>query len=126
MKKLLLTTLLFSACISGVSAQTSIPISPAIAKSTILDFRSSDYVPKYQECQSGTDMVRSIWNLYYTDISNQLTEWANEIKRTRPLTLEEINEFTQVKMIFLSEYSNPSNRTFAVCDAMMDTYNQNK
>jgi hypothetical protein len=125
MKKLI-TLFLFFTFISSVSAGTSIPISPTKAQTTILDFRSSNYVPKHQECQSGTDIVRSIWNLYYKDISNQLTEWANEIKRTRPLTIDEADEYTQVKMIFLSEYSRPSNRTFAICDAMTDIFNQNK
>lgn len=126
MKKLLLMTLLFSAYISGVSAQTNIPISPAEAKSIILDFRSSDYVPRYQECHSGTDIVRSIWDLYYKDASKQLTEWADEIKKTRPLTIDEMNDYTAVKMIFLSEYSTPSNRTFAICDTMMETFHKNK
>ncbi|GAB0174868.1 MAG: hypothetical protein HHAS10_07470 [Candidatus Altimarinota bacterium] len=125
MKKLI-TLFLFFTFISVVSAGTSIPIQPTKAKSIILDFRSSNYVPKYQECQSETDIVRSIGNLYYKDISNQLTEWANEIKRTRPLTIDEADEYTQIKMIFLSEYSRPSNRTFALCDEMMDTFNQNK
>lgn len=125
MKKLI-TLLLFFTFVSGVSAQSSIPISPEKAKLIILDFRSSDYVPKHPECSSGTDIVRSIWDLYYTDISKQLTEWANDIQRTRPLTTEEIDEYTQVKMIFLSEYSKPSNRTFALCDAMIDAFNQNK
>ena len=125
MKKLI-SLFLFFTFISGVSAQTNIPILPEEAKSIIIDFRSSDYIPRFPECQSGTDIVRSIWNLYYKDISNQLTEWANEIKRTRPLTIDEADEYTQVKMIFLSEYSTPSNRTFAICDAMMDTFNQNK
>jgi hypothetical protein len=125
MKKLI-SLFLFLTFISGVSAETSIPISPINAKSIIIDFRSSDYVPRFPECQSGIDIVRSIWNLYYTDISTQLTEWVNEIQKTRPLTVEEIDEYTQVKMIFLSEYSRPSNRTFALCDEMMDTFNQNK
>mgnify|MGYP006999886222 CR=1 FL=1 len=125
MKKLI-TLFLFFTFISGVSAQTNIPISPEEAKSIIIDFRSSDYVPKYQECQSETDIVRSIWDLYYERISSQLTEWVNEIQKTRPLTIEEIDEYTQVKIIFLSEYSTPSNRTFALCDTMMDTFNQNK
>lgn len=125
MKKLI-PLFLFFASISSVSAGTSIPISPAKAKSTVLDFRASNYVPKYQECQNGADIVRSIWDLYYADVSNQLTEWTNNIQKTRPLTTEEINEFTEVKMIFLSEYSTPSNRTFTICDAMMDTFNQNK
>ncbi len=125
MKKLI-TLFLFFTFISGVSAQISIPISPANAKSIILDFRSSNYIPRFQECHSGTDIVRTIWNLYYKDISNQLTEWTNEIQKTRPLTIDEADEYTQVKMIFLSEYSRPSNRTFAICDAMMDTFNQNK
>lgn len=125
MKKLL-SLFLFFTFVSSVSAQSNIPISPEEAKTTILDFRTSNYVPKYQECHSGTDIVRSIWDLYYQDISNQLTEWANEIKRTRPLTIDEADEYTQVKMIFLSEYSTPSNRTFALCDDIMDTFNQNK
>lgn len=59
MKKLLFL-FLFLTCISGASAQSSIPISPATAKSVILDFRTSNYVPKYQECQNGTDIVRGI------------------------------------------------------------------
>lgn len=125
MKKLI-SLFLFFTFILGVSAQTNIPISPEEAKSIIIDFRSSDYVPRFSECQSGTDIVRSIWDLYYTNISTQLTEWVNEIQKTRPLTIGEIDEYTQVKMIFLSEYSRPSNRTFAICDAMMDTFNQNK
>lgn len=125
MKKLI-TLLLFFTFVSSVSAQSSIPISPANAKSIIIDFRSSNYVPRFQECHSDTDIVRNIWNLYYKEISSQLTEWTNQIQKTRPLTDEEIDEYTQVKMIFLSEYSTPSNRTFAICDAMMDTFNQNK
>lgn len=125
MKKLI-TLFLFFTFVSSVSAGTIIPISPTKAKSIILDFRSSGYVPKYQECQSETDIVRTIWNLYYDDISSQLTEWTNQIQKIRPLTIEEIDEYTQVKMIFLSEYSRPSNRTFALCDEMMDTFNQNK
>lgn len=125
MKKLI-SLFLFFTFISGVSAQTSIPISPINAKLIIIDFRSSDYVPRFPECQSGTHIVRSIWDLYYTDISTQLTEWVNEIQKTRPLTVEEIDEYTQVKMIFLSEYSTPSNRTFSICDEMMNTYNENK
>jgi hypothetical protein len=59
MKKLI-PLFLFFASISSVSAGTNIPISPAKAKSTVLDFRASNYVPKYQECQNGTDIVRSI------------------------------------------------------------------
>lgn len=125
MKKLI-TLLLFFTFVSSVSAQSSIPISPANAKSIIIDFRNSNYVPRFQECHSDTDIVRNIWNLYYKEISSQLTEWTNQIQKTRPLTDEEIDEYTQVKMIFLSEYSTPSNRTFAICDAMMDTFNQNK
>jgi len=125
MKKLI-TLFLFFTFISGASAQSSIPISPANAQSTVIDFRSSNYVPRYQECHSGTDIIRDIWNLYYKDVSNRLTEWVNEIQKIRPLTDEEIDEYTQVKMIFLSEYSRPSNRTLAICDGMMDTFNQNK
>ena len=125
MKKMIFLFLFFT-FVSSVFAQTSIPISPIKAKSIILDFRSSDYVPKFQECRSATDIVRSIWDLYYTNISTQLTEWVDEIQKIRPLIIEEIDEYTQVKMIFLSEYSRPSNRTFALCDAMMDTFNQNK
>lgn len=125
MKKLILL-FLFLTCISSVSAQTSIPISPEEAKSIILDFRSSDYVPRFPECHSDTDIVRSIWDLYYERISSQLTKWASDIQKTRPLITEEIDDYTQAKMIFLSEYSKPSNRTFAICDAMMDTFNKNK
>jgi hypothetical protein len=59
MKKLI-SLFLFLTFISGVSAETSIPISPINAKSIIIDFRSSDYVPRFPECQSGIDIVRSI------------------------------------------------------------------
>ena len=59
MKKLI-PVFLFFACISSASAGTSIPISPAKAKAIILDVRSSNYVPEHTECQSGTDIVRSI------------------------------------------------------------------
>jgi hypothetical protein len=59
MKKLI-SLFLFFTFISGVSAQTNIPISPEEAKSIIIDFRSSDYVQQFPECHSGTDIVRSI------------------------------------------------------------------
>lgn len=59
MKKLTILILFFT-FVSGVSAQSHIPISPKEAKSIIIDFRGSNYTPRYQECHSDTDMVRSI------------------------------------------------------------------
>jgi hypothetical protein len=44
----------------------------------------------------------------YNYKSQQLTEWANAIEQTRPLTVEELNQFFEAKMILLSEYSAPS------------------
>jgi hypothetical protein len=64
--------------------------------------------------------------MYYEHKSKQLTEWITHIQQTRPLTLEELNQFTEVKMVLLSEYSVPSNRTFALCDEMMEIINKNK
>ena len=125
MKKLIPLFLSF-ACITSVSAQTSIPFSPTDTKQMIIDVRSTDYVPRYSECHSGTDIVQSISDIYYEHNSKQLTEWATYIQQTRPLRLEELNQFTEVKMILLSEYSTPSNRTFSLCDEIIDTFNTKK
>lgn len=105
MEKLISLLFLFT-FISGVSAQSTISV--------------------VSECHLGTDTVRAIWDMYYTYKSQQLTEWVSAIKQTRPLTLEEINQFFDTKMMLLSEYSMPSNKTLSLCDEVISTFNTNK
>jgi predicted trehalose synthase len=87
MKKLI-PLFLYFVCISSASAQSTISVLP--------------------ERHSKTDTVRVIWDMCYNYKSQQLTEWANAIEQTRPLTVEELNQFFEAKMILLSEYSVPS------------------
>ena len=105
MKKLI-PLLLYFVCISSASAQSTISVFP--------------------ECHSKTDTVRVIWDMCYNYKSQQLTEWANAIEQTRPLTVEELNQFFEAKMILLSEYSAPSNKTFSLCDKTITIFNTNK
>lgn len=116
MKKLLFLFLcLFFTFVSSVSAQSSGSIiSPNTSTS------------RYSECQTDADILLVIGDLYYHELSSQLATWASEIQKTRPLTTEELNQFTQIKMKLLSEYSEPSDKTRAICDAMMDTFHKNK
>jgi hypothetical protein len=105
MKKLIPLLFLFT-FISGVSAQSTIPVFP--------------------ECRSGTDTVQAIWDMYYKYKSQQLIEWANVIQQTRPLTTEELNQFFELKMMLLSEYVTPSKKTLSLCDEVINTFNTNK
>jgi hypothetical protein len=64
--------------------------------------------------------------MYYAYKSQQLTEWANAIQQTRPLTTKELNQSFEVKMMLLSEYSMPTNKTFSLCDNIITTFSTNK
>lgn len=108
-----------------VFADTTIPITPAVADFMITIIRPASYTARTPQCKTDGILLKAIGKDYYASNMNKVEAWKVEIEKTRKLTINEKKDYDQVKSIFELEKKSPRAPTWKICDVAMTSFISN-